>query len=165
MPDFDMPQAAAGFAVRGRWLIDQLVTEFALSAEQAAAIAGNLGYESAGFAAYHELGQPDGLGGYGWAQWTGPRRHAFFAWCAERELDPRSDAANFGYLVAELRGAQGWVLPRLRQERTLERCVFVFGRWFEAPAGTTADDLPGFEGRLDYARRALAGPQTVPAAS
>ena len=54
---------------------------FDLTAEQAAGVFGNLGTESAGFMAFHEKGQPEGKGGYGWAQWTADRRIEFFDFC------------------------------------------------------------------------------------
>jgi peptidoglycan hydrolase-like protein with peptidoglycan-binding domain len=44
----------------------------------------------------------------------------------------------------------------LRRCDTLEKAVFEFGRLYEAPAGTTSTHLPGFAGRLDYAKQALA---------
>jgi peptidoglycan hydrolase-like protein with peptidoglycan-binding domain len=44
----------------------------------------------------------------------------------------------------------------LRKCDTLEKAVFEFGRLYEAPAGTTSTHLPGFKGRLDYAKQALA---------
>jgi hypothetical protein len=43
-------------------------------------------------------------GGYGWPQWTGPRRRAYEAYCQRNRLDPASDKANYGFLLIELKG-------------------------------------------------------------
>jgi len=81
-----------------------LIFDFGLSPEQAAGVVGNLGAES-GLRAVQELRPVRGRGGFGWAQWTGPRRLAFEQWCHHRNLEPTSYAANYGFLKAELSGA------------------------------------------------------------
>lgn len=174
MTDFDMP-ATGTWEQRGGWVANALAKEFLLTKEQAAGITGNLGFESAAFTKLQEMAPvvPGSRGGAGWAQWTGGRRHAFEAWCAKAGVGWQSDAANYGFLSFELHGAYAYCIRDLRQELTLGRCVFVFGRLFEAPGGTTETHLPGFEGRLAYAQRALAGakiagvaaPVAVPAPS
>jgi tail lysozyme len=167
---FDMPDASHSFEERGGWLVKRLCTEFELAPHQAAGIAGNLGFESGGFEKLQEI-RPSvagSRGGWGWAQWTGPRRRQFEAWAAAAGLAPASDEANFGFLMVELRGAYRRVVEQLRATLTVEVAVFVFGHDFEAPGGTTRTHLPGFADRLRYARRALAGaggaPQPQPAA-
>lgn len=159
MTDFDMPPAGAGFEARGGWVATHLAAELGLTIEQAAGIVGNPGYESGGFKELQELSPlvEGSRGGYGWSQWTGPRRRAFESWCAGQRLDPASDRANYGYILVELKGDYAYCVNAVRREPTIERCVFVFGRLYEAPAGTTATHLPGYEERLGYARRALAG--------
>lgn len=49
-----------------------LMKRFALKDLQAGGLLGNLGHESGGFVYLHALGQPEGEGGYGWGQWSGP---------------------------------------------------------------------------------------------
>lgn len=157
--DFDMPPNPASFEKRGGWVVGALMEDFNLTPEQAAGIVGNLGFESIAFTTLQEL-KPlvDGSkGGFGWAQWTAKRRRAFEAWCADQALDPSSDEANYNYVWEELSGDYANVLAALRKVKALERCVFVVGRLYETPAGTTSTHLPGFEGRLKYAQRALAG--------
>ena len=64
-----------------------------------AAILGNLGHESAGLTILQEI-KPTvagSKGGYGWAQWTGPRRRAYEAYCARIGKNPASDEANYAY--------------------------------------------------------------------
>lgn len=156
MPDFDMPKGGT-WETRGGWVLNALAAEFGLSQEQAAGPVGNLGFESTGFTKLHETGQPAGLGGYGWGQWTGPRRVKFLTWCREHGFDWQSDLGNYGYLLFELHNDYAYCLDAVRRESTIERSVFVFGRLYEAPGGTTATYLPGYAGRLQYGRRALAG--------
>lgn len=149
------------FEERGGRVVRNLVQQFALSPNQAAGIVGNLGYESIGFTTLQEK-KPlveGSAGGYGWAQWTAGRRRAFEAYCNAGGLDQASDEANYGFLCKELNSTHAYVLRALKHETELERCVFVFGRLYEAPFGTTATNLPGYEGRLDYAIQALDGYQ------
>lgn len=161
MPDFDMPPARAGYPARGRWLIDRLRGEFALTEYQAAGFVGNPGYESAGFMKLREVGQPEGQGGYGWAQWTGDRRRKFLAWCVNVGLSWQSDEANVGFILLELHGDYRHTIDALRETDSLSAAVWSVGQTYERPGGTTNEHLPGFNDRLTYAMRALAGLPTV----
>lgn len=163
MPEFDMPPVSVGYPARGRWLIDRLMTDLDLTEPQAAGIVGNIGFESGGLTKLHETGQPDGKGGYGWAQWTADRRVAFLNWCADKGLNWRSDEANYGYLLLELLSDYRYTIDALGNFRTVEEAVFSFGETFERPGGTTPDHLPGYTDRLTYAKCALAGPRVTPA--
>jgi hypothetical protein len=156
-PVFDMPDATHTFEERGAWLVKRLASDFELEPFQAAGIVGNLGFESGGFKQLQEIGPQGGRGGYGWAQWTGPRRVMFEGWAKGMGLAPSSDAANYGYLVFELRGEYKHTIEALRTTRTDADAVFSVGQTYERPGGTTATFLPGFDQRVRYARRALAG--------
>lgn len=165
---FDMPSGVGvTFEKRGGWVVNALAKKYGLTLNQAAGPVGNLGYESAGFKALQEVAPmvAGSRGGYGWAMWTGPRRRAFEAWCRARSLKMSSDEANYGFLCHEMDGTHAYCLGPLRRESALERCVFVWGRDYEAPAGTTHDHLPAFDDRLKYARRALAGATVIPTAN
>lgn len=110
-----------------------LMRDFSLSAEDAAAIFGNIGHECGGFAQMQELKPvvPGSRGGFGWCQWTGPRRREFEAYCARNKLDPRSDKANYGFLFVELSGGEGRrALPALRAAKGLDAKVEAFERAF-----------------------------------
>jgi len=85
-------------------VMGDLIFDFGLTPEQAAGVVGNLGAESA-LRAVQEARPIRGRGGFGWAQWTGPRRVAFERWCQDRGLEQTGYAANYGYLKAELSGA------------------------------------------------------------
>lgn len=168
MPDFDMPARPASFEERGGWVCNALMRDLGLPLNAAGGIVGNIGFESGGFEHLHEIGQPAGVGGYGWGQWTAIRRRTFFAWCNQQGLDWQSDEANYGYLLNELQGTYSSTVRALKalgDAVTLEDAVFSVGQTYERPGGTTSTYLPGFADRLHYGQRAVAGAQgAVPAA-
>lgn len=97
------------FRAKAPGIMAQLISDFPIEAQTAAAIVGNLGHESLGFTAMQEF-KPvvaGSKGGWGWAQWTGPRRRAFEAYCKRTGKDPASDEANYAYLYIELKGIEG----------------------------------------------------------
>lgn len=102
--------AEAHFRATAPAYMRRLVADFpALNLQDAAAIFGNLGHESLGFTKLQEM-KPTvkgAKGGYGWAQWTGPRRRAFEAWCKKHGKDPAADETNYAYLFLELKGIEG----------------------------------------------------------
>jgi hypothetical protein len=121
------------------------------SAEDAAAILGNIGHECGGFTLMQEQNPTvkGSRGGLGWAQWTGPRRRAYEAWCVKNKLNPVSDAANYGYMVVELRGSEKSAIPAVRNADTLEKKVVAFELNFER-AG-----IKHYPNRINYAKQAL----------
>jgi hypothetical protein len=137
--------------------------EFSLTVEQACGIVGNIGFESGGFKTLQEISPliPGSAGGYGWAQWTGPRRTDFMAWCVRQKLEPSSDQANYGYLVEELRGDYNATIRAVRNQADLSSAVFSVGETYERPGGTTTTNLPGFSQRLVMAQRALNGAKAM----
>lgn len=74
------------------------------SAAQAAGMLGNIMVESANLTKFFQSG---GGGGRGWIQWDGVRREQFGAWSQAQGLNWQSDAANYGYLQAEMGGISG----------------------------------------------------------
>ena len=101
-----LPPGCTAFEAKCLAYMPRLMEEFNLTAEHGAGVFGNLGTESAGFTAFHEKGQPEGKGGYGWAQWTATRREDFFKWCNKEALEPESDEASYGFLCLELKTTQ-----------------------------------------------------------
>lgn len=128
-----------------------LIQDFNLTEEEAAAILGNLGHESGGFRFLQEKKPliPGSRGGYGWAQWTGPRRVAYEAYCARNGLDPSSDKANYGFLFVELNGSEKEAIPAVKSAIGLEAKVKAFENKFER-AG-----IKHYDSRYNYARQAL----------
>lgn len=87
-----------------RQLLSDLKRDYGLTNEQAAGVVGNLMHESGGFQSLQEINPtvPGSRGGYGFGQWTGPRRDAFDTYIKETGLDPTSYDANYGFLKNEL---------------------------------------------------------------
>lgn len=85
-------------------LLSDLKRDFKLTDAQAAGVVGNLMYESGGFNSLQEIQPtvPGSRGGYGYAQWTGPRRNAFESYAKSNDLDPSSYEANYGFLKHEI---------------------------------------------------------------
>lgn len=139
------------FTEKAPRIMRDLMRDFPISKEDAAAIVGNLGHESGGFAKLQEIAPTvkGSRGGYGWAQWTGPRRRAFEAWCKKEGLSPASDAANYGYLVVELRGDEKAAVPAVKKAVGLRAKVIAFEAAFER-AG-----VKHYDSRVKYAQQAL----------
>lgn len=128
------------------------MADFDLTVEDAAAIFGNAGHESAGYETLQEIKPvvPGSRGGYGIMQWTGPRRVQFEAYCKRNGYDPSDMMANYKWLWNELKGPEGKVLSKLKAARTLADKVKVFSDTFLRPG------IPHMESRIKWAERALA---------
>lgn len=125
----------------------------------AAAILGNIGGETGGFVHMQEI-KPvvaGSAGGFGWCQWTGPRRRAFFAWCGQKKLDPRSDEANYSFLIRELLTTEERAVGKVKAAKGLDAKVVAFERAFER-AG-----IPHHAARQRWAEKALAAYRASPA--
>lgn len=99
----------------------------------AAAVFGNAGYESLGFTKLQEIRPvvPGSKGGYGWFQWTGPRRRAFEAYCKRNGLEPSAPDSNYKFLFVELVTTEKRALPALKAAEGLEAKVKIFEEKFE----------------------------------
>jgi hypothetical protein len=124
------------FRERAPLIMRRLMSEFGIDATSAAAIVGNLGHESSGFKSLQEIKPlvPGSRGGYGYAQWTGPRRVAYEKYCTENHLDPRSHDANVGFLVWELRNTEKTAIPAVKRAEGLHNKVVAFELAFERAA-------------------------------
>lgn len=128
-----MPQSDTG-----KWLNTQLASDpdLKLSPAAAAGITGNLDLETGGFKHMQEIKPmvPGSRGGYGWAQWTGPRRVQFEAWAKQNGLDPASKEANFGFLKHEmLNTPEGKVLGSLQGAQDPGQAATVFSDQYLRP--------------------------------
>lgn len=151
-----MPDTFEVLAVR---YMRALVAEkdFGFSEQDAAAVLGNAGHESAGFRLMQEVRPRAGRGGLGAFQWTGPRRVAFEAWCATHKCAPASFEAGYGFLVHELRTSEHRAVGLTKGATGLRAKVVAFELGFER-AGVKA-----YDSRLRYAQRALAAFRAAPA--
>jgi hypothetical protein len=143
-------------------IMTDLIREFDLEMLDAAAIVGNLGHESGGFKFLQEIKPlvPGSKGGYGWAQWTGPRRKQFEAFIKEHKYKPESYEANFNFLVWELKNTETKAIPATKAAKTLFEKVKAFEKSFER-AG-----IKHYPARNEYALKAMqafeAQPKTEP---
>jgi len=129
-----------------------LMKDFNLTKLDAAAVFGNAGYESLGFTLLQEL-EPvvkGSRGGFGWFQWTGPRRREFEAYCKRNKLDPRSNEANYKFLFVELTTTEKRALTKLKAVNSLEDKTIAFEDSFER-AG-----VKKYPERVKWAKIALA---------
>jgi len=134
-------------------LSNDLMRDFDLTKEQAAAFVGNLAVETGNFKYAQEISPKAGRGGYGIAQWTGDRREAFENWAASNNLDINSYEANYGYLKKELSGKDPIIgnigvntIRDLKQMDTVESAAEFVSNYFLRP-GT-----PKMKERLSSAR-------------
>jgi len=120
----------------GKRLTQDLMRDFGLTREQAAGFVGNLDHETGGFKFMQEIEPvvPGSRGGYGFAQWTGPRRRAFEAWAEENNLPLDSYEANYGYLRHELENtSEGSVLDPLRNAANVTDAATIVSEKFLRP--------------------------------
>lgn len=106
----------------------RLMSDLQITEEQAAGIWGNIGTETGGFKYLQEI-KPvvaGSKGGYGWMQWTGPRRRKYLAWCEAQQLNPADDETNYKYLVFETKSEEAKSLTQLRKTTTVEAATFTF---------------------------------------
>jgi hypothetical protein len=149
-PDAAAPITGSTFEARAGGVKSRLMADLGLTENQAASIVGNLGGES-GLQAINEA-KPTvagSRGGFGWAQWTGPRRVAFEKFAADRGMDVTNPEANYAFLVHELNGSENGALKALRETDSLDAGTRVFQEKYER-AGIVAMDR-----RLGFAKRAL----------
>lgn len=106
-----------------------------LTKEQVAGIFGNFYAETGGFTLMQEVKPlvPGSRGGYGWAQWTGPRRRQYEDWCKRNERNPADDLSNYEFSVYELTHSEKKALERLRQTKTPKEAAESFCKNYERP--------------------------------
>lgn len=121
------------FRSKAPWIMALLMRDFKIGLDDSAAIVGNLGHESEGLADLTEDKPtvPGSRGGFGWAQWTGPRRRKFEAYCKRAGLKESSDQAQYGFLFSELKGAYRSAITKLVAARDLQAKVKAFEREYE----------------------------------
>jgi hypothetical protein len=106
-----------------------------LQPHHAAGVVGNLATETGWFKNMQEI-QPTvagSRGGYGWAQWTGPRRQQFEAFARDKGLDINSDEANYQFLKQELLTTERAALEQLKQATNYQEASDAFMAGYERP--------------------------------
>lgn len=137
-----------------RLVIPKLMKEFDWEDFQAAGCMGNLGHESGGLEQLREVAflHHPGRGGYGWAQWTGPRARNFLRYCEIHLLDWHSEAANYGYLVKELNEDYRHTVAAVAKTKDLKAATKAFERGYE---GAGVVSMPSREHWALIAMRAV----------
>lgn len=117
------------FNAKAPVIMDRLMADFpGLDEFDTAAIVGNLGHECNGFRTLQETTPvvKGSRGGWGWAQWTGPRRRTFESYVKRHRLDPRSDHANYAFLFLELKTTEKKAIPATMGANPLANKVIAF---------------------------------------
>jgi len=127
--------AGGGGGANASAIASSLISRLNLTPAQAAGVVGNFMRESGAEVNPRineggAIGAPARKGGYGIAQWTGPRQDALirFAGSAEKAGDL---GVQIDFLIRELRTSEGGALRSLRNARTPEEAAKVFERDFE----------------------------------
>lgn len=130
----------------------RFMKDLGLTKEQVAGIFGNFAVETGYFTLMQEV-KPlvkGSKGGWGWAQWTGPRRRAFEKWADGRGLDRAADETNYAYVVYELNGGpESKALIALRKCTTAKSAAEIFCAKYERPG------IPHLDKRIKAAEQAL----------
>lgn len=140
------------FKAKAPWIMGLLIEDFGFDAFDAAAVVGNAGHESGGLTVFQERNPTikGSRGGFGWFQWTGPRRRTFEAYCQRAGFDPRGDKANYSFLFVELKGPEARAVAATKREHSLKDKVVAFEMAYER-AG-----IKHYPSRVKWAERALA---------
>lgn len=143
--------------------VPRLMKDLNITREQACGIFGNLGTETGGFKHLQELNPTvaGSRGGYGWMQWTGPRRKAYEAWAKKNGLNIADDETNYKYLVYETLNVENKSLVQLRKTTTVEAAAETFCLLNLRPGVTHMASRKAYAARAYEATKALPGAGTV----
>ena len=140
--------------------VSNLQRDFGLTKDQAAGIVANLWHESGGMNSGinqgGKIGAPssnmadDNANGYGIAQWGGTRKQGLLDYARQHNLDPSSEAANYGYLKQELQTSQAGAIAAVKGANSAQAATQAFCNAFEQPSD------PQMASRLGYLDQILA---------
>lgn len=133
-------------------VINDLSRDLNITPQAAAGIVGQLGYESEGLQAINERQPvvPGSRGGFGWAQWTGPRRREFESWAGQQGMDINTPEANYGFLVHELKNTpESRVLEKLQGVQDPQQAGRIFTDTFLRPG------IPAYDKRASWTEKAM----------
>lgn len=140
-------------------LVNNLKKDYGLTDEQAFGVVGNFAHESAGFTAQQEGNPRSGRGGYGFAQWTGPRRRQLEAFAQNSGRDINDYNTQYDFLKWELANTEKGAIPAVKNATNRYDAVQAFEQNFER-AGVKAY---GSRNRFaDRAAKGYTGPMASP---
>ena len=123
------PATGGGVAANAGALRDQLVSTLGVSPVDAGAILSNFHAESGLNAGINEIRPviPGSRGGYGLAQWTGPRRVALEDFAQQNKLDVSQPATQLAFMKQELQQPEyAGVLKAMQAAQTPEEKAAIF---------------------------------------
>lgn len=132
--------------------VQRLSNDLSISPQVAAGIVGQLGYESAGLQSINEKQPvvPGSRGGYGWAQWTGPRRTQFESWAQQNKMDVADPEANYQFLVYELtKTPEKGVLNKLKDVQDPVQAGKIFTDSYLRPG------VPAYDKRASWVEKTI----------
>jgi hypothetical protein len=149
-------QPGESLQVAQQWK-DNLKKDFGLNDAQAAGIVGNLWHESggmnSGITQGGGIGGPNGNmaddngNGYGIAQWGGVRKQGLIDFAKANNVDPSSQAANYGYLKQELQGEYKGAIDAVKGTNDVAGATAAFCNSFEKPSD------PQMASRVEHAMK------------
>lgn len=129
----------------------RMMRDLTLEKFMVAGFFGNMAVESDQFRALQEY-KPTikgSKGGWGWVQWTGPRRRQFDAFAKAEGYALDDEEAFYQFLLHELQGSERSALVAARKATTVEEAAEVVMRRYERPG------VPHLDKRKQFAREAL----------
>lgn len=144
-------------------LMKALMSDYGLTAEQAAGPIGNFMEESGGEHLPPDVNQNDTQGappnssslGYGWAQWSGSRKYDFVKHINSTGYKTgagnATDAADYSWLAKELNGGYKSTITDLKKKNSPEDAALSFHTTFEK----SGDNMSQIQERATAARQAF----------
>lgn len=129
----NIKEASSGFKETSNYLMSNLKKDFGLTDYQAAGVVGNLAHETGGFKHLQEINPTvkGSRGGFGFPQWTGPRRRQFEAYTAKNGMDMYSKEANYAFMKHELNTSEKGALKALRGTSNAHEATRIFEQRYE----------------------------------
>lgn len=129
----------------------RMMRDLTLDSIKVAGFFGNMAVESDQFRALQEY-KPTikgSKGGWGWVQWTGPRRRQFDAFAKSEGYALDDEEAFYQFLLHELQTTERGALAAVRKTTTVDEAAEVVMKRYERPG------IPHLDKRKQYAREAL----------
>lgn len=147
-------------------LHEDLQGRLGLTHEQAAGLVGNLATETGNFKHMQELNPvvEGSRGGWGYAQWTGPRRKQFESYAAGRGLALDSYEANLDFIVHEFNTTERGAYNKLLAAGSTEEAALAVMNGYLRPGIPHADSRIGYAQEFangNYTGSGVAGPGSV----